>query len=360
MMRAILVSGFTWALWLFLLMVLTMALPMASIAQEPADWKEKQTVSAADQSEQVTTAKELLRKTLATVVPPKGENERSLMADGRYVLCVDLCGKRIALVDLAQSASGETEDGDQIGLGFSVWNGKTWDPKGFWRIGPVWRPGGWRESETDRLPATPSVRPFWIEKVHGSPIIIVAGALDRWGQAFYVLDFDRRVGELRVLARSDRKPETVDGYLRLLRASGRKADWAEWAYWGAKGKSLGPFGTWKTDVSDCENPKWTATAYDEQNRPTVYLIETNQPDCRFKISRDDEPYAKVKIHRPNAPNIGVESEEAYLFEKLTNMPRRFYPPDYSGAKPKRLEAIASITVIGSSEAIKVLSPGKAQ
>jgi len=117
-----------------------------------------------------------------------------------------------------------------------------------------------------------------------------------------------------------------------------------------------PCGTWKTDVSDCENPKWTATAYDRQNRPTVYLIETNQPDCRFKITRDDEPYAKVEINRPNAPNIGDESEEAYLFEKLTRMPRAFYPPDYSGAKPKRLEDVASITVTGIPDAMKRLSP----
>jgi hypothetical protein len=64
----------------------------------------------------------------------------------------------------------------------------------------------------------------------------------------------------------------------------------------------------------------------------------------------------VSVNRPNAPSNGDESEEAYLFEKLTGLPRKIYAPDYPEAKPQRLEAIAKITVSGDREAVRKLSP----
>ena len=64
----------------------------------------------------------------------------------------------------------------------------------------------------------------------------------------------------------------------------------------------------------------------------------------------------MTIDRPNAPNIGDESEEMYLFMKLTGLPQKLYQPDYKEAKPKHLEDIAKITVTGEPEAVKKLSP----
>ena len=278
---------------------------------------------------------------------------------GQYVLCGDLfqCAKAYAVVEILRGSIGDRGDGDQIGLGLAAWNGKRWEPRDLWKICPGWNSEGTHEADEDMLPDNISDRPFWIQKLCGIPSLIVAGEIDRWGQEFYLFSFDKRTEALRILEQSDRMPEMVDGYVRLLHSSGRKSDWEEWSFWNSKGKYLLPLGAWKADASDPENPRCVATTYDVTGkRSAEYLIECNQDDCSFKITRNGRIYAKVNINRPDAPSIGDESEEAYLFQKLTKLPRKLYPPDYPEAKPKRLEAIAKITVSGDPAAVKRLSP----
>lgn len=354
--------SFFWAMRRAMLVSMTMTLLpiLPSIADEGVDWRcSTLVVPQDDKSGAATEANAKMAAALTSVVPPTKGEQVIKTGDGPYVLCGDLFrrGKGYALVELVHGSLGETEDGDQIGVGFAAWNGKAWEFRGLWRITPGWMLVGGEESGTDGRPKKPSDRPFWIQNLCGIRSVVVAGAIDRWGQDYYVFGLDDQLKTLNILERSERKPEMVDGYARFLHSSGRKSDWAEWLFWYSKGSRLLPAGAWRADATDCDNPRWVATAYAATGQESAeYLIECNQPDCSFKITRNGELYAKVTINRPNAPNPNDESEAAYLFEKLTALSRSLYQVDWEGAKPKRLEDLAKITVTGSTEAVKKLSP----
>ena len=343
---------------LLILIMVALLADHAAIAGETPDWRTDLMISLDDKSEQTIKAKAQLLEALKTVGPPKKGEQMVKISNGQSVLYGDLFrqGKAYAVVELVRGSFGEST-GDQIGLGFAVWNGRGWEPRGLWRICPGWRSAGTENSDSDSLPDNVSDRPFWIEKLCGLPSVIVAGEIERWDQEFYLFCFDKRIETLRILERSERKPEMVDGYVRFLHSSGRKADWEEWLFWNSNRGGLLPLGAWKADSSNPENPSWVATTYDVTGqRAEVYLIECNQNDCSFKITRNGGLYAKVNVSRRDAPGTSDESEEAYLFQKLTKLPRKLYSPDGPGANPKRLEDIAEIKVSGDSEAVRKLSP----
>ena len=56
----------------------------------------------------------------------------------------------------------------------------------------------------------------------------------------------------------------------------------------------------------------------------------------------------------NNPEI-PEATLAYLFEKLTGLPRRLYRLDSESKQPKALETMAKIQIAGEPEAVKRLS-----
>ena len=346
-----------------LLFVVALGLPgFRLVAEEPDNSLSRFVVSMDDKSEDVAKAKSLLASTLANVVPPKKGEQTIKTADGRYVLCGDLFhhGKECALVELHMTVDPDEEtSGRRIGVGFAFWNGKQWEPRGLWRICPVWRPEGWEKTGDDYLPITPANKPFWTLAVTSEkpPLAIIVGNVWKYWQENLITAFDPVTKSL-VILEQNKKAESVDGYLRLASGSRHRSTYADWEFCLWTGKKLNPKGYWYDGLDETEvSPLWKAASYDTDGRKFAdYLIECNQPDCSFKITRNDELYAKVTINRPNSPSICDGSEEAYLFEKLTELPRKLCPPSYPGFNPKRLEDIAKITVIGDSEAMKKLSP----
>ena len=199
-----------------------------------ADQKEAQppyVISLDESSERVTKAKEELLGALKSLVPPAKRGEIVEKTEGPYLLYGDLFGNRKSYALVALNGS--------IGLGFAVWDGKEWQPRGLWDISPVWRPKGWESTDDDYLPWKPAEKPFWAKELSGDRVneVVVAGLVDRYFQEFHLFRFDSASEQLQWIAQSMDEPQLTRGYLRLYNKSGRRAEWEEYLFhrW-AKGR----------------------------------------------------------------------------------------------------------------------------
>lgn len=310
-------------------------------------------------SDSVAEAKKSMAESLHQQVPPRQGQKEILTSDGRVALLGDLfkCGKPVALVELTH---GGGESNGEIGLGFSEWDGANWKPRGLWKISPIWRPSGRHRSEEEYFPVTPATKPFWTVEVTPDrpPLAIVVGNIWKYWQENFIFRYNPKTSSLNLLEETKR-PIQDGNYLRLTSDSGHRATFVayKWCKW--TGEKLLPKAYWYFGIDeDEENQILKAETYDGRgNRKAQYVIQCNQSNI-YEITREGKPFAKVTITRPNPPSTGDESEEAYLFEKLTGLPRKLYPVNYPEAKPKRLEDIAKITVTGTPQGVKLLSARK--
>ena len=243
----------------------------------------------------------------------------------------------------------------------AVWNKGQWKPRGLWKISPIWRPEREQEKpEDEHFPVTPAAKPFWTLSVTPDkpPLAIVVGNIWKYWQEHFIFRFDPKSASL-VLLEETKKPTAVGGYLRLTYDSGHRATFVayKWCKW--TGQKLIPTGYWYNGSDETEEHEiLKAESYDGQGiRTAEYVIESPEA-YTYEVTQGGKPFAKVTIARPNPSSVSDESDEAYLFEKLTGLPRDLYPVDYPEAKPKRLEEVAKITVTGNPEGIKKLAPKK--
>jgi len=342
---------------LLILAAVLAILPVSCVAQEQHDWRTELIVPLDSETEEVSAAKERLVKTLLAVVPPKKGQRVTKTTDGRYVLCGDLFrqGKLCALVELNSDTS--PDEHSQSGIGFAVWNGKRWQPRGLWKIEPIWKPEGWKKTPEENFPINPATKPFWTLEVTPDkpPLVIIVGEIWKYWQEHFIARFDP-VTESLFLLEETKTAEPVGGYLRLYEDSGHRATFQAYDFRIWNGKKLVQKAYWYDGDETGENPTLKATAYDNDGRKLGnYLIERNlEDDNSYKITRNGRSYANVTIKRSDVRGKDSEFAEVYFFEKLTGLPRKLYP--FKEDQPKRLEEVAKITVVGDNEAVKKLSP----
>ena len=86
-------------------------------------------------------------------------------------------------------------------------------------------------------------------------------------------------------------------------------------------------------------------------------------DSVYRITRQEKPFAKVTfkwsrtLQAVTADGYYPSGEEtAYLFEKLTGLPRKLYPGLEYTKRVKSLETSAKIQVEGDKDAVQMMSP----
>ncbi len=300
-----------------------------------------------ESSERVTQAKGELLAALKSLVPPAKRGEIVEKAESPYVLYGDLFGNRksYALVELSE----------RVGLGFATWDGKEWQPRGLWDISPIWRPKGWKSNDDDYLPCEPAEKPFWIKELSGDRVneIVVAGSVWRDYQKFHLFRFDAKPGQLQWIADSRAEPEYVRGYLKLFFDSRPRAVWAETRFhrW-LKGRIVSVADWWEgVDEDDEDNVEcWRAVTYDSRGEKEaefkIIAGEAEKPnEVIYKVLRNGKPFSEVAIRWKAEGDDSIAL--AFLFERLTWIPRSLYPGAEESLPAKAtLEKLGDIIVTG--------------
>lgn len=92
-------------------------------------------------------------------------------------------------------------------------------------------------------------------------------------------------------------------------------------------------------------------------------VSESDTESAYQITHQDKPWAQVTFKwsrsleavRTDGYNCSGE-ESAYLFEKLTGLPRKLYPADKWEKRVKVLEKNVKIHVEGEPAAVQMLSP----
>jgi hypothetical protein len=76
----------------------------------------------------------------------------------------------------------------------------------------------------------------------------------------------------------------------------------------------------------------------------------------YDLTRDGRPFGRMRVVWKDEKNLtsmnSDEIEKAWLFEKVTRLPRRLYPAREGNAPIPRLEDFASVMVKDNAEAAK--------
>ena len=151
--------------------------------------------------------------------------------------------------------------------------------------------------------------------------------------------------------------------------SRRRAIWEEWEFcpWG--GDKLIERASWheESPYNGEEKPFLLATRANNHGVEVAYKLITeasySDTDSVCQITRQDKLFARVtfKWSRSLVAVIGdgfypSGDESAYLFEKLTGLPRKLYPAKQWGKSVKALEKNVKIQVKGEPAAVQMLSP----
>lgn len=307
---------------------------------------------------------------------------------GDFVLWGDLfrTGKCYALLALEGAAD---EDSTPSGVALANWMDGRWELRGFWKIPTVWRPEEWARNEEDYLPVRPATQPFDLRDLSGDgrPEVLVAGEVDKYFQAYYLLHFDASERVLRAKAWSMGPPERVGEFVRLYSNSGRRAIYENWEFCRWSGADLRTVATWHEEVpyNNVDPPFVEVTVPLESGREEVFRVaETDLqahpdadgrspmglapwPESPFEeisvVTTERQPFAKLRIvWKPWAWDdriFGVPAvKEAWLFERLTGLPRRFYPAAYNQMRvTPPLERFAEIRVEGDPDLAQRLRSG---
>lgn len=346
-------------------MGLSMMLPTHAEPASRLDNRTQNLVVPLDKpSAECDAAERQLTKVMANL-PGKADRKPEFVAvaPGQAALWGDLfqTGDCFALVEVSPSSE---ESGD-AGVGFAEWTGDRWQLRQMWRIGTVWRPAGWEPDGNDYLPATPATQPFLLEDFSGDgvPEVVIAGEVDRYFQGNYPLRFLPKTRELKLVAYAMAKPERVEDYVRLEFDSGRRAIWSEWEFCQWAGDELRSVASWHSEVGYGESdPTFVdGMRMDSNGKPvTIRVLLGHGPEFAvdaYEVSRNGLPFGTMRVgwrDPENLPQDADDIEGAWLFEKITGLPRRLYP-GRENEEPPDLEKFAAITIEGNNEAEKVFS-----
>jgi hypothetical protein len=315
------------------------------------------TIALHSAEEQVRSIAEVvtrdLHKTDVTVVAPP---ENGLTEDGRWFVVGDLFKSKgcFALVELPPAGNSNDREATMVCAEY-VEGG--WHVRGLWRLPIVWRPEGWKESADDYLPVKPSTHPFKLKDLSGDgvPEVIVAGEVEKYFQGYYLLRFDPKSRGLKLLAYSMAEPEVAGEFVRLYHHSGRLAIWSRSEYYRWVGDSLALTASWHSEVSyTSPDISFTdVTVRGGDGKETVFRVTDegswNRKESVVKVLRDDKPYATVTMNW-RADQINDQSQEAWLFERLTGLTRDLYPAGSDRAASDKFETPIKVVVKGTAEA----------
>lgn len=293
---------------------------------------------------------------------PRSEVSKS----GGFVLWGDLfkTGGCFALTALVPQGGATS---DFYGVAFAEWSDGKWELRGLWKIPPTWRPKGWKASGDDYLPATPASEPFELRDLSGDgvPEVIVAGEVEKYYQENYLLRFARKTHALQLVATAMGKPEVRERYVRLYFNSGRRAIYEEWQFLIWKGDLLVPVASWHNEVGyGTHDPTFsegqrTGPGGDSETIRVGYGIGQEYDAASYELTRNGKPFGRMRVTwKDEKKRTSLNSdwiEKAWLFEKITRLPRRLYPSDEDSSSVPRLEDFASVTVEGNIEAAKLFS-----
>lgn len=316
-------------LCLISLLAIAVCFPLTARSTVEEETLQKQSVTDLSEKDgEVANAKEAVVSTLSAVGPQEMKSPRTISTpDGRRLLLGDLFQNHqiCALVELPFQ---DEETG--IGVGFAIWNGKSWEPRNLFKIAPVWRPEGWKKADDEYMPITPATSPFWMMKVTPDkpPLAVLVGAVWKYWQEHYLAKYDSASRKL-ILISEDKDPTPVDGYLRLYGNSGHRATFEDWTFCRWTGEKLIPKGYWYDGVDESEViSEYRARSYDDQGRKIAEYLITQEGDERNQVtysitSGTGKIFANVRV----APNKNSDANAintaaaAYLFERLTGLPR---------------------------------------
>ena len=256
------------------------------------------------------------------------------------------------------------------------WHRSLWRPISSVDVKIEWNYPGWKNDEKVGLDWRPEAsKPFWALTLQRHPLIAVASSLDKYHQNYVVLLLDSKSERLLNTAPSyDLQPVLKYNYLVTKDASRRKAEWGATYHSQIQNnkivvsKSWGEYGTYPHPDDSCNIATSDGVAYKivEDNSHDGHISNWAIFKLKNKDGNDDaknlEPFAKLSFAlKDNLDTIELNDErqleEPYLFEKLTGLPRDFYPDEEDSKLKDRIESKAKIKVTGTKEGIKLLSPG---
>ncbi|MFC5454081.1 hypothetical protein [Prosthecobacter fluviatilis] len=292
---------------------------------------------------------------------------------GCYVLHGDLfgSGQRFALMELQVDPSFEMLATEEKVVGLAWLNAGRWELCALIDVAPVWRPKGWKKSDDDYLPVTPAEHPFELEDLSGDgvPEVILAAYVDKYFQEYFMFRWNAKTKSLACVADSMAKPVGQGSYVILHSNSGRRAIWGEWSFCRWNGDRLIEKASWHEEVpyNPPEEPFMIAKRVNSDGTTVEFelkdLESDSYTDSVYRITRQEKPFAKVTfkwsrtLQAVAADGYYPPGEEAaYLFEKLTGLPRKLYPGLEYQKRIKSLEKSVKIHVEGEQEAREMLSP----
>ncbi len=317
-----------------------------------------------------------VEKVMAPFTPAKEKQAAvsSFVTDeGCYVLHGDLFGsaQRFVLLELKVEPSFENLATEEKVVGLAWLHAERWELCTLLDVAPVWRPKGWKERGDNYLPITPAERPFELEDLSGDgvPEVILAADVHKYFQQHFMYRLNAKTKSLTCVADSMKKPVLNGGFVMLYSNSGRRAIWEEWEFCQWEGNKLIEKASWheESPYNDEEKPFMLATRANDQGVEAAYKLLTeasdSDTDSVCQITRQDKLFARVTFtwSRSLVAVTGdgfypSGDESAYLFEKLTGLPRKLYPANKWGKSVKALEKNVKIHVKGEPAAVQMLSP----
>jgi hypothetical protein len=317
-------------------------------------------------------------KAMEGCIPEDGKISGAINKNGVYTLTGDLFhnGSIYTLID------------DNQDVIICDWLKTKWEPIGAINVHTVWKfPEGYRDPIAEHGSEEPV--PFEVLTLQNRPLVAIATYVEKQGQNYSAILFDSKVTRILDTAYSfaNGMPEIKYGYLVSHNASRGKSDFLATYFSRIQNDKFVLLKSWEESVpwratdddeSDSSfhassNGKGYTIVYDnsKSSHPADYVISGNDPPRFDKTGRfyssekNSKPFAKIYF-TPKKTKDGVSidahdpEELAYLFEKLTSLPREFYKAvslfDAEGADlKKKIESDATIKVTGTKEAIKLLS-----
>lgn len=334
--------------------LLATSIDLTAHAKEERSFADKVTIPLDPHSPKVVEAEEIMHRVLDDV--PQGKKplpSQVLIKNGAYVLHGDLfrTGEAYALFESPN------------GFGLALRTPKGWQLRGLWRVPVTWRTKGWKPSEDDYLPKTPSDKAFELVNLSNRPApeVVVAGEVDKYFQGNYLFRFSRENRTLHLVNWAMAKPDRCGSYVKLYQDSGRRSIWTEYWYSKWQGDDLVPVASWHDEVPYHENEGGPFIEV-EREQPDgrsekfrITNIENNSDrETSYAITRDNKPYAEITFVWPTLPTYDDdphEIESAWLFSKLTGLPRDCFPYREATHKHPNFEEIGKVRITGSPEAI---------
>jgi hypothetical protein len=311
---------------------------------------------------------------------PSNNIQEGLNKNGVYTLIGDIfkTGEAVAFINGTD------------GVIICKWQNHQWKAISFLNADTVWKYPGW-DMQTAKSREPSAEKPFWVVQLQKQPLLVIASDVEKAGQSYYAVLFDKSVEHIVDFTTSfGSSPFVMEDYLITMDQSRGKAIWSGVDYSRIQGNKLKVLTSWgeycpydqpDSDQYTCNTLSARGESftimddYHEKQHPAdlvIYEGDVMDKDAgSWKAIADAwqnyAVYAKLFIRwaRPEntLPSDEPSVEElAYIFEKLSGLPRRLYSPgndytrDYNSTPRGKLETNARIQIFGSKKAVNTLAP----